>query len=335
MFPPSGLSIGRRIRRMPASLPVGNPMRRTALPAFGWPEATLLLAALIWGSSYGVAKSVLAWMPVAGLLLMRFGLAFVLLAPRLASLWRLRLSAADWRRLLGLGLLLLTTIALETWGIAHTRAANAALLISLCVVFTPLAEWGWLHRRPRRIELVAAAVSLAGAALLCLGDGLRPQPGDALMLLAAISRTALGVLTRAQMLRSPVPAAALTALQSGVVALGSLGLLLALPPHALPALPTAAGFWAALAWLVLGCTLFAFYAQNQGMRHSSATRVALLMGCEPAFGALFAALWLGEKLGWSGWLGGVLIVAAALAATMPPRSAAAAIAPVAQDRLTS
>ena len=45
---------------------------------------------------------------------------------------------------------------------------------------------------------------------------------------------------------------------------------------------------------------------------TSATRVALLMGAEPLFGALFASVWLDERLGLWGWLGGLLIVVASL-----------------------
>jgi drug/metabolite transporter (DMT)-like permease len=64
--------------------------------------------------------------------------------------------------------------------------------------------------------------------------------------------------------------------------------------------------------LVLGCTIFAFFAQNWALKHTSPSRVALLTSSEPAFGALFAVLWLGESLSVSGWVGGGLIVLAAM-----------------------
>jgi len=40
--------------------------------------------------------------------------------------------------------------------------------------------------------------------------------------------------------------------------------------------------------------------------------VSVLMGSEPLFGALIAGLWLGERLGLQGWIGGLLIVVATL-----------------------
>ncbi|MDG6754575.1 DMT family transporter, partial [Staphylococcus aureus] len=74
-------------------------------------------------------------------------------------------------------------------------------------------------------------------------------------------------------------------------------------------------------YLVGACTLFAFFAQNYAIKRSSPTRVALLMGSEPAFGALFAWLWLGERISLSGWIGGGLIVTASLLATVRWRRA--------------
>ncbi|CAM3819134.1 hypothetical protein POHY109586_23530 [Polaromonas hydrogenivorans] len=58
--------------------------------------------------------------------------------------------------------------------------------------------------------------------------------------------------------------------------------------------------------------MFAFFAQNWALQRTSPSRVALLTSSEPAFGALFAVLWLGEGLSITGWLGGGLIVVAAL-----------------------
>jgi drug/metabolite transporter (DMT)-like permease len=64
------------------------------------------------------------------------------------------------------------------------------------------------------------------------------------------------------------------------------------------------------------CTIFAFFVQNYAVRRTSATQVNLLMGMEPVFGALFAALWLGESLPPALWLGGALMVAAPLWTTL-------------------
>ena len=46
-------------------------------------DGMLLTVALIWGSSYAVAKQALLFYPVLGFLAIRFGLTFVLLLPQL------------------------------------------------------------------------------------------------------------------------------------------------------------------------------------------------------------------------------------------------------------
>ena len=94
--------------------------------------------------------------------------------------------------------------------------------------------------------------------------------------------------------------------------------------RALPSLAEHGTFWASVVYLVLACTLFAFFAQNFAVKRSSPTRVALLMGSEPAFGALFAYAWLGEQLSVWGWAGGGLMVLASLLATAPWQRSAVA-----------
>lgn len=273
-------------------------------------DITLLLVALVWGTSYGVAKGALAFYPVLGFLAVRFLLTFALLLPSLLRASRAEQLAA-WRSGLPLGGLMLGIFLCETYGVAHTLASNAAFLISLCVVFTPLVEWALLGNRPSRAVFGFAALSLLGAAMLSGGLSGQLGLGDGLMLAAAVLR-AITVCQTSKLSRThPAPALALTAVQAAVIGLGSLLLALALP-GGLPPLPSAPAFWWASVYLVLGCTVFAFFAQNWALKHSAPSRVALLTSSEPAFGALFAVLWLNESLSPLAWLGGVLIVAAAL-----------------------
>jgi len=271
-------------------------------------DLLLLAVAIVWGSSYGVAKAALAFYPVLGLLALRFALAAALLAlPAWCASGQAQRRAALWAGLPS-GLLILAILLCETYGVAQTQASHAALLISLCVVFTPLVEWAWLGRRPAPAVWVCTAASLLGALLLAGGWQGRFGLGDGLMLAAAVLR-ALAVCAIARWARG-VPALLLTVVQSAVVALGCL--LLASVLGGLPPLPQAGAFWGGVLYLALGCTVFAFAAQNWALKHATPSRVGLLMGSEPAWGALFAMLWLGERLGPAGWAGGLLMLAAAL-----------------------
>ena len=267
-------------------------------------DVMLLAVAVIWGSSYAVAKQALLFYPVLGFLAIRFGLTFVLLLPQLRGAGRRALRPG-----VPLGLIMLGIFLCETWGVMLTSASNAAFLISLCVIFTPFVEWALLRQRPDGRLFIACGLSLVGVWLLTGGTELSLSLGDWLMLTAAVLRALLVCLTRRFTAGLEVPPMALTAVQSGVVAAGCVAIGFSLP-GGLPALPQSPAFWAGALYLVGFATLFALYAQNLALGRTSATRVSLLMGSEPLFGALIAGLWLGERIGVQGWLGGLLIVTA-------------------------
>ncbi|MGJ7565479.1 DMT family transporter [Variovorax sp. GB1R11] len=289
-------------------------------PLFGPVEWLLLLVAVIWGGSYSAAKLATGQMPVLQFLVLRFGLTFLILLPALRGLavasWPAALTGASM-----LGINLLAIFICETFGVSLTTASNAAFLISLCVAFTPLCEWWLLKARPGGAVLAAAGLSLLGAGLLAFQHGWSASLawGDGLMVLAAFLRGVMVCLTRRLGQKHGLPALTVTAVQMGVMTLGSAILMFAVHGTAWPPLPRSASFWSAMAFLVLLCTLFAFFVQNYAASRSSPSRVALLMGSEPMWGALIAVLWLGEQMALQGWIGGLLIVASAWWVTRPEK----------------
>lgn len=288
------------------------------LTRFGHVEWLLLLVAVIWGGSYSAAKVATGYMPVLQFLVLRFGLTFLLLLPALRGLavpsWRKALAGASM-----LGVNLLVIFVCETFGVSLTTASNAAFLISMCVAFTPLCEWWLLKNRPNRAMLVAAGLSMVGAGLLAFQHGGTASLaiGDGLMVLAAFLRGVMVCLTRRQGQRHGLPALTLTAVQMGVMTLGSGVLMIAVHGPIWPPLPSSSSFWLAMVFLVVFCTLFAFFVQNYAASRTSPSRVSLLMGSEPLWGALIAVLWIGEQMALQGWIGGLLIVLSAWWVTRP------------------
>lgn len=286
------------------------------------PELLLLLTAMIWGSSYSVVKTALAHYPVAGVIAIRFLLTALLLLPywlQLASAKKHAVLAAA----LPTSLALLAIFLAETNGVALSSAGKAAFLISLCLLLTPPVEWLWFGKRPAGKLWLAAIVSLLGTWLLTGMHGGSLNAGDALMLLAALLRAFQTCLTTRLTAGKSIDMLGLTAVQSALI--GGAALLLA-PwlPGGLPPLPRVADFWLPMLFLTLFCTLFAFWAMNRALSASSPSKVALLLGSEPLWGALFAVLWLGEPLASTGWLGGLMIAGAALWLALPARRTAAA-----------
>jgi len=279
-------------------------------------ESMLLLVSVFWGASYGLAKTAVAFYPVLGFLAIRFCITSFLLTPS----WNEAARKQSFQSLkigIPLGIILLSIFIAETYGLSLTLASNAAFLISLCVVFTPFVEWLMLKKRPGIAAFSAAMISLAEAWMLTSGVSFSSfNRGDSLILVAAILRAFMVTLTNKLTRDKNIPSLLLTSIQTGVVGLGCLSLGLIILPEGLPALPAAAQFWYATIFLIVFCTLFAFFAQNYALGQVSPTRVSLLMGSEPVFGALFAVFWLNESITPSGWLGGSMIVCASLWAAL-------------------
>nr|WP_087026268.1 DMT family transporter [Thaumasiovibrio subtropicus] len=278
-----------------------------------WPVAELMLlaVAIFWGTSYGLTKEMLVFISVLGFLFVRFTLTFLALLPMFIRDYR-RGLANDWQAAIPTGIILLAIFICETYGVFHTSAANAAFLISLCIIITPFAEWLVFKQRPSERLWVMAGLSVVGVALLTVPalEEIQFNRGDAFILCAALLRAAMVVMTKRVLKGKQLSALAITSIQSGVVMVGICLLLLATGFEWSQLLVSNSSFWMISLYLVAFCTIFAFYAQNYGVKHSTPSKVSLLMGSEPVFGALFAVAWLGEALTLWQWAGGALIVAA-------------------------
>ncbi|MCX5085977.1 DMT family transporter [Streptomyces sp. NPDC001939] len=275
-------------------------------------DLPVLLVAVVWGASYLAAKGITTQTTVLAVLVLRFGAVLPALA--VAGRGALRgLSAAQWRGAGLLGLILGGIFLLETYGVVHTSATNAGLIISLTMIFTPLAEAAVTRTRPSRTFLAAAAVSVAGVVLLTQSGGFTaPSAGDLLMLLAALARTVhVLVMARMKSVRG-ADALPLTTVQLGSSVV-VFALLCGVPGTGAAPWEAAADFgareWAGLVFLSVFCTLFAFFVQMWAVRRTSPSRVSLLLGTEPLWAAAAGIVIGGERLGLLGLLGAAFVLA--------------------------
>ncbi|GGU18336.1 DMT family transporter [Streptomyces violascens] len=275
-------------------------------------DLPVLLVAVVWGASYLAAKDITTAHTVTAVLVLRFGLVVPVLV---AAGWRgLRaLTAAQWRGAGLLGLVLSGIFLLETYGVVHTSATNAGLIISLTMIFTPLAEAAVTRVRPPRAFLAAAALSVAGVVLLTQGGGFTtPSAGDLLMLLAALARTAHVLFMARVKAVQDADSLSLTTVQLGG-AVAVFAVLAAAPGTADAPWTVAAGFgvreWSGLLFLSVFCTLFAFFVQMWAVRRTSPSRVSLLLGTEPLWAAAAGIALGGERLGALALLGAILVLA--------------------------
>jgi drug/metabolite transporter (DMT)-like permease len=241
-------------------------------------DLLLILVAGTWGSTYLVAKELVTPQSVVALLALRMLLASALMATIVAAR-RNRITAAELRAGVLLGLVLAAVFAFETFGIANTSATNAGLIISLTIVFTPILDFAVSGRRLPVRFFLAALLAIGGVALLASeGDFQAPSLGDLLVLVAAIVR-AVHVTTMFKLTgNAPMNSLHLTTVQlatcAAIFSAASLFYGDSLPHFVANLEPGRAVLFL---YLVLACTVFAFFVQTWAVRRTSPLRVSLLL----------------------------------------------------------
>ncbi|WP_030715253.1 DMT family transporter [Streptomyces sp. NRRL F-2580] len=289
-----------------------SPAVEVEAPRRAWlADLPVLAVAVVWGGSYLAAKGITTTHTVVAVLVLRFALVLPVLV--VAGWSRLRALTPAQSRAAGLlGLVLGGIFLLETYGVVHTSATNAGLIISLTMIFTPLAEAAVRRQAPSGGFLGAAAVSVAGVVLLTQGAGFcAPGLGDLLILGAALARTLhVLLMARIEAVRD-ADSLSLTTVQLGGAVL-VFALLAAVPGTGASPWAAAAGFgpaeWAGLAFLSVFCTLFAFFVQMWAVRRTSPSRVSLLLGTEPLWAAVAGIAIGGEDPGLLGYAGALLVL---------------------------
>lgn len=272
-------------------------------------DILLLLVAAAWGSTYLAAKELVTPDSVVALLAVRMLLAAALMAA-VVTARRNRVTRAELRVGVILGMILATVFAFETFGIAHTSATNAGLIISLTIVFTPILESA-VSRRRLPIPFFAAAVVAVGGVALLAGNGAfhPPSVGDLLILAAAIIR-AVHVTTMSRLAGGRV----MDSLTLTTVQLATCGALFTVAslvhgdsiPQFVARLDPGRG--ALLVYLVVVCTVFAFFVQTWAVRRTSPSRVSLLLGTEPIWAAVIGITIARDQIATAGYIGIVLIL---------------------------
>ncbi|KJY82109.1 membrane protein [Vibrio galatheae] len=272
-------------------------------------ETLLLLVAVFWGTSYGLTKSALLYTSVLVFISIRFSITFLCMLPVVIRDFRRGLNK-DWKIAIPTGFILSAIFFCEVFGVSQTSASNAAFLISLSVILTAFAELIINKKRVSNTLWILTLCSVVGVLLLTSNQGieLSLNAGDYFILAAALLRALMVTLTKRFTEGKEITTTTLTSLQSLVVASVAIIAAMSYLPASEVVIPTSTEFWLTVAYLVLFCTLFAFYVQNYAVRRTSPTRVSLLMGSEPLFGAIFAMVWLQESLNTVQILGGTLIL---------------------------
>jgi drug/metabolite transporter (DMT)-like permease len=285
-----------------------NASRRIELLAmFG-----LLAMTAVWGSTFVLIKDVVARMPVADFLAVRFAIAAAVM---LALFGRhvARLGRRQLARGLLLGCIYGVGQLLQTWGLSLIAPSVSGFVTGMYVVFTPILALLLLRQRMAGVVWVAVLLSTAGLALLSL-NGVSIDFGVWLTL-ASAALYGLHIVALGQWSRKG-EAFGMSAVQMVAIAVVCL---LATLPHG-PMLPPDRAAWFAVLYMALIAGAGAMLMQTWAQSHLPAARAAIVMTTEPVFAAAFAVAFGSDVLTWRMLVGGGLILAAMyLVELMPPK----------------
>ena len=253
----------------------------------------IILATIIWGSSFVVMKSSVDVLPTFWLLAIRFTASAIVLA---LVFWR-RWKLADRQYFIGggiMGVFLFLAYTFQTFGLEGTTPGKNAFLTAVYCVIVPFLYWAVARQRPDRYNIAAAVLCIAGiglvsvtgdnAAAVSMGDGLTLVGGFFFAAhIVAVSRFSEG---RDIFL--------LTAIQFASFALFSwLGVLATRP--ALPVEALDGGLLLSLVYLVIFASCGALLFQNIGQKYTAPATAAVLLSLEAPFGVLFSVLFADER----------------------------------------
>jgi drug/metabolite transporter (DMT)-like permease len=286
-------------------------------------------AACLWGTGFYFSRLALNEMSVDYMVLYRILFACLGVLP-VALVCRARFTGAELRTLLisaAFGIPI--TCLIQFSGLARTTVSHASLMVGAMPVMLGVAATLFAGERLERIGWLALFASTAGATLITMGGShgaaMRGQPsliGDLLVLLSLVAALAWILLSKKLMLtHAPSVVSAWTILSGGaMLLLWVMGPWLVSPlTHAQIAPPPFAHLsltaWSALAISGVFCTAATTLLWNWGIHQVPASRAGVFLNIEPALGSLLGVQLLGEHLGPYAWVGGGLILAAAITLT--------------------
>ena len=252
--------------------------------------AFALVAVLLWGAQFPVAKSVFATVDPYHVSLIRYGVATLLLAPIVA--WRdgpaaFRYYGRAWPASL-LGVIGMCGSPLLVFaGLSLTRPEHAAIIVSLQPSMTAIVDWLLRGRRPARFTVACIATAFVGVVLVVTkGDpsvafGKGELLGDLLVLVGAACWVVYTMGTERFGGWSALKLTLLTLIPGSIALAIATAVLVALGVARVPT-PAALGSVAGeLAFLALAGVLAAMICWNAGNRRIGALNSMLMLNLVP------------------------------------------------------
>jgi drug/metabolite transporter (DMT)-like permease len=280
--------------------------------------AAAALASSFWGCGFFFGKIALAEMNVGAMVFYRFAFAALGLLP-LVFTHRPSFTASEWRTLLIASVLgVPAQFLLQFKGLSMTTVSHASLMVGTMPVILAVGATVFAHERLHALGWAALALSTSGAALIALGathsrSANGPTLAGDLLIVASMFIALFWILMNKSLMQRHGP---ITVTLYGILS-GTLMLVLYVPfAYGVPPVHgVSLKAWAALAASGLLCTATTTLLWNWGMTQVPASQAGVLLNMEPLIGSLLGVFLLQEHLGGLAWLGGAMILVAAVTLT--------------------
>lgn len=279
-------------------------------------EVVLVLANIVYATSYVATRLTLEDIPPSALALSRLVLGSLILVPLAFALRKSGAPAfppADRWRIFWMGALgFAGAFALSHWGLARSTATNGALLITVEPITLLLLAPLLLGERLTVREKVGAGLALLGAAAVVtngipgLSQTLVPHwRGDLLLILAGVAYASYSLIGREILARHSSVSVTAWSIVWGAVTM----LPLALLERATGAVPRLTPLAiAGILYLAVVITALGYLAWNYALERVPASQAAIFLNLQPFVGALLGVGVLGEPLTLYIVAGGALIL---------------------------
>jgi drug/metabolite transporter (DMT)-like permease len=282
------------------------------------------MAGCLWGTGFYFGKLALREMSVGHMVLYRFLFASLGMLPVLWTHSRRaqgpKWTAREWKTLLlsaTLGIPI--QFLLQFAGLAHSTVSHASLMVGTMPVMLALGATLFAGERLDWIGWTALTGSTVGAALIVLGGspasakgGTPTLYGDLLVVASLVIALGWVLMNKHLMeVHSPLAVTAYGILSGTAMLVLWVVATEGLPPFA----QVSRTAWMALAASGILCTATTTLLWNWGIHHVPASRAGVFLNIEPALGSLLGVELLGDRLGPFAWVGGGLILAAAVTLT--------------------
>jgi drug/metabolite transporter (DMT)-like permease len=281
----------------------------------GWlVDLSLVVVAMIWGTTFVLVKRALADVSTLLFLTLRFLAATAALAIIFRKQFRGANLAPGLRGGILAGLCLFAGYVTQTFGLKYTSASKTGFITGLYIPLVPLFSSVLYRKLPEFREVLGVGTAFVGLTLMTVErDVFDLSRGDLLVMACAVAY-AFHILVLGRFAKS-ANAGVLAVTQISTAAILSSGTFWWAEPMRIRWSPSV---WIALAVTSLLATAFAFSVQTWAQRWSSPTRTALIFSTEPVFAWATSYVVAGEVLSHRATVGAILILAGILLVELKP-----------------